>query len=141
MIVLDTNVISAAISDGTANEAVKQWLNAQRPAELFITSLSIQENLFGVEMMPDGKKKTRLLAAYNDVFALFNGRVLDFDTAAARVFSVAVSKAKKAGFNPTIVDSMIASIAVSRNMFVATRDIGPFNILMPGKVINPWDES
>lgn len=141
MIVLDTNIISAAISNDPRDLPVRKWLNTQVEAYLYVTSLSIHENFYGVEMMADGKRKQALLSAYQAIYDKFERRVLNFDSDAAITFSREVSKAQKTGSNLGLVDCMIASIAMSNSMLVATRDVTPFNILMPGKVINPWDLS
>lgn len=47
MIILDTNVVSEPLKP-LPNPEVVDWLNAQAPATLFITSISLAELLAGV---------------------------------------------------------------------------------------------
>lgn len=96
MILLDTNVISEAMSVAPAAQ-VRAWLDAQVAETLFISSITVAELLFGVGVLPAGKRKERLAAAVDDVLALFEGRILPFNTAAARHYADIAVKARAAG--------------------------------------------
>lgn len=51
MIILDTNVVSEPLKL-LPNPVVVDWLNAQTPASLFLTSINLAELLAGVDTMP-----------------------------------------------------------------------------------------
>src|ERR1700736_3902424 len=86
MIILDTNVLSEAFRP-SPSEGVLRWIGAQDPLNVFTTAMTQAEVLYGIEMLPAGKRRTRLLAAVEKALAdEFHGRVLPFDEDAARVF-------------------------------------------------------
>ncbi|MBV1696306.1 MAG: PIN domain-containing protein [Hyphomicrobiales bacterium] len=82
MIVLDTNVLSEEMRSAPDPKA-HAWLQAQNPATLFTTAITEAELLYGVAVLPDGKRKTDLATAARRIMALFAGRTLPFDRSAA----------------------------------------------------------
>ena len=82
MILLDTNVISEAIKP-MPHPSVRGWLDAQAAETLFLSSVTVAEMTFGIRMLPAGRRKQALEAVLAGVLALFAGRVLAFDEAAA----------------------------------------------------------
>src|SRR3546814_6600521 len=83
MIVLDTNVISEAIKP-EPNMAVQAWLDEQVAETLYLSSVTVAELLFGIGALPQGRRKDGLAKAIDGVLEIFEGRILPFDTAAAR---------------------------------------------------------
>lgn len=137
MIVLGSNIISEILKpEPSAN--VLHWLNQQAPDALFITAITIAENLLGVEAMPDGKRKAALRAAYEDLYANFQGRVLPYDEPAAREYSRIAAQAHRAGKGFPTPDGYIAAIASSRDMYIATRDTDPYLSVPSLRIIDPW---
>ena len=67
MIVLDTNLLSEAIKPAPS-DAVLRWLAAQAPHEVFATSITQAEILYGVELLPAGKRRDRMAAAVDKIF-------------------------------------------------------------------------
>ncbi|MDO6964408.1 type II toxin-antitoxin system VapC family toxin [Rhizobium alvei] len=137
MIVVDTNIISEPMRS-RPDPRVEQWLNDQPPATLFLTSVSQAELLVGVELVPDGQRKRAMFAQMEMLLdSLFGPRILPFTTEAARIYATAVAHARKNGFNTSMADGQIASIARVNGFSVATRDQAAFEALgVP--VINPW---
>ncbi|KPC50297.1 PIN domain-containing protein [Amantichitinum ursilacus] len=68
---------------------------------------------------------------------LFKGRVLPFDTNAARCYAELAVKAKAAGRGFPTPDGYIAAIAASRGFAVASRDTAPYEAALV-TVISPW---
>lgn len=136
MIVLDTNVISEAMKP-EPHPKVKAWLNAQAAESLYLSSITLAELQFGIATLTDGKRKTALLQALDGVVALFTGRILSFDQAAAIHYGSLAARARATGKGFPVPDGYIAAIAVSQGFKVATRDMSAFaaaNI----DAINPW---
>ncbi len=97
MIVLDTNVLSEALKPIPSDEVLR-WLAAQLASSVFTTTITMAEVLYGVEALPHGKRRTRLLAAVEKMFAeQFEGRILPFDEEAARLFARIVAACNTAG--------------------------------------------
>ncbi len=136
MIVLDTNVISEAMKP-EPNPAVRGWLNEQVAETLFLTSVTLAEMLFGIAVLPAGRRGTNLTRALDGLLVLFGDRVLPFDTDAARHHAALAVAARNAGRGFPTPDGYIAAIAASRGFIVASRDTSPFEA--GGiQVVNPW---
>lgn len=136
MILLDTNVVSEAMKP-QPDPAVRDWLDAQSAETLYLSSVTVAELLFGIGVLPDGQRKAKLTAAVDGLLALFDGRILAFDTAAAQHYADLAVRARAAGRGFPTPDGYIAAIAVARGFLVATRDVSAF---LAGNVptINPW---
>jgi predicted nucleic acid-binding protein len=136
MIVLDTNVISEAMKPNP-NPAVMAWLNGRPAEELSVTTITIAELLFGMAMLPDGRRRLALSGAYDRLMRVFEGRVLDFDQAAAQQYAVLASAARASGRPVPLPDGDIAAIAAAHSCSVATRNLSPFTACGL-VVIDPW---
>jgi hypothetical protein len=136
MIVLDTNVISAAMKPAP-DAAVRARLNDQVAETLYLSSVTLAELLFGIRALPAGKRKNMLDRTLNELLALFQDRVLPFDTDAARHYADLAVTAQNGGRGFPTPDGYIAAIATSRGFIVASRDISPFEAAGVA-VINPW---
>lgn len=137
MIVLDTNVISEAMKP-QPHSAVRAWLNDQAAETLYLSSVTLAELLFGIAALPSGKRKDMLALAVDGLLELFQGRVLPFDTDAARQYAELAVVARAAGLGFPTPDGYIAAIAVSRGFIVASRDTAPFQAAGV-TIINPWE--
>lgn len=125
MIVLDTNVVSEAMKP-EPDAAVRVWLNNQAAETLYLSSVTLAELLFGIRALPLGRRKHLLDEALNDLLSLFRGRVLPFDTEAARHYADLAVTAKQGGRGFPTPDGYIAAIAASRGFIVASRDVSPY---------------
>jgi toxin FitB len=137
MIILDTNVLSALMRS-KSEPAVVAWLNAQSSQSIWTTAVSLFEIEFGLATMPSGKKHNLLKAAFEAVVKQdLNGRVLNFDSAAAEQAAGIASKLQAAGRRGEIRDLMIGGITAAQNATLATRNTKDFvgaGILL----LDPW---
>jgi predicted nucleic acid-binding protein len=137
MIILDTNVVSEPLKP-LPKPNVLDWLNAQNPETLYLTTVTIAELLAGVEVMPAGRRRKKLDQALNaQMMPLFEGRILSFDQQAAQVFAQINASAQAAGNPISFADCAIAAIASARGFMLATRNVRDFkgtNI----EILNPW---
>jgi len=137
MIVLDTNVVSEAMKP-EPHPAVRAWLNAQAAQTLYLSSVTLAELLFGIAALPTGKRQDLLAKALDGVLALFQDRVLSFDTDAARHYAELAVMARASGRGFPTPDGYIAAIAASRGFIVASRDTAPFQAAGV-RIINLWE--
>jgi predicted nucleic acid-binding protein len=139
MIVLDTNVISELMrSNGSPN--VFAWASRHAPAELFTTAITEGEIFYGVELISRGKRRDELLAEAEGLFGEdFAGRVLAFDSHAARVYSKILARRRKLGRPMGYADAQIAAITQVHQAILATRDVVDFDH-SEIRVVNPWNE-
>lgn len=136
MIVLDTNVVSEAMKP-SADPAVTAWLNEQVAETLYLTCVTLAELLFGLGSLPAGRRRDVLTGVLESLLALFPGRILPFDTDAARHYARLAVTARLAGRGFPTPDGYIAAIASAHGFAIATRDTGPFEAAGLA-VINPW---
>lgn len=136
MIVLDTNVISEAMKQ-EANPAVRAGLNEQVAEILYLTSVTLADLLFGIAVLPAGRRGNTLTRALDGLLELFGDRVLPFDTDAARRHTVLAVAARNAGRGFPAPDGYIAAIAASRGFIVASRDTSPYEA-GGARVVDPW---
>ncbi len=140
MIVVDTNIVAEPIKP-RPDPSVMAWIDEQAIETLYLTATSLSELLYGVEILPGGKRKRGLRSALvQSLESLFATRILAFDRAAANVYAPLVASARSAGATVSVADGQIAAIATVHGYTVATRDAAPFEAAgVP--VINPWRAS
>ena len=126
MIVLDTNVVSELMCDNARPE-VLAWLDDRPTRELFVTAVTEAEVRTGITFLPEGRRRWGLGEAAERAFGgLFAGRVLPFDSEAARAYAEIASARHAGGRTSSQADGQIAAIARSRGMAVATRNVRDF---------------
>lgn len=137
MIILDTNVLSELLR-AAPDPAVLRWTASQPVDTLFTTAVTQAEMLYGVKLLPDGKRHQRLEEA---VAALleedFAGRVLPFDSDAAASYARIAAGRKRSGRPISQFDAQIAAIAQSKGGQLATRNVGDFEGC-DVYIVNPW---
>jgi toxin FitB len=136
--VLDTNVLSELMHSEPA-AAVFAWVSAQPRATLYATSVSKAEILYGIAVLPEGRRRLALVAAAEAMFADdFEGRVLPFDEVAAVHYAEIVATHRREGRPIEAFDAQIAATARVAGTELATRDTGDF----AGcglTLVNPWE--
>lgn len=138
MIVLDTNVISEPMR-ARPDAAVVAWLNEQPDTALFTTSVTVMELRFGLERLPEGKRKADLWEVLDFILSRLVGpRILPFDVAAATEAARIAAMAEAAGTPIGQADAQIAAVTRAHGFAIATRDVAPFETAGLA-VINPWD--
>jgi hypothetical protein len=139
VIVLDTNVISE-LAKPLPDLAVMAWADAQRRDQMHATAISEAEMLYGINLLPDGRRRRELdRAARAMLDVVLGGRVLPFDRAAAESFATLASARRRKGRPVGKADLQIAAIAHSRNArFIATRNTADFSD-SGTPLINPWE--
>ena len=140
MIILDTNVLSELMRPKPAPR-VSVWVAKQPTAELFTTSITEAEIFFGIELLIKGKRREGLLGAAEAMFAEdLGGRIVGFESDAARLFSKIAAHRRALGRPISHADAQIAAIARLRGAKLATRNIADF-IDCGIDLVNPWNGS
>ena len=137
--ILDTDILSEAVKPSPSAK-VLHWLAAQERQRVFTTAITKAEMLYGVELLPAGKRRTSLYSVINNIFEReFAGRVLAFDEIAAQIFAKIVAGRHRLGRPISQFDAAIAAIALSRNAVLATRNVADFTGCGID-VVDPWSE-
>jgi predicted nucleic acid-binding protein len=135
--ILDTNVVSEPML-ALPSAVVQTWWSQQQPGTLFITAVTVAEVLYGIELLPHGKRRAALLAGAELMFGkVLAGRVLPFDEDAARAFAAIAANRRGTGRPITDLDAQIAAIARSRGATLATRNTADFEGCGI-RLVNPW---
>jgi len=137
MIVLDTNVLSEPLRPSPSTK-VLDWMRSQPNTVLFTTTITEAELLYGIALLPRGKRRDLLKSVVERMFAVhLAGRVLSFDNAAARDYADIAAVRRRSGRPMSEPDARIAAIARSRGAELATRNVADF-AGCELEVINPW---
>lgn len=138
MTVLDTNVLSELMAPAPSSR-VLAWISRQRfTGELCLTTINVAEILYGIELLPKGKRRDGLLSEAEAMFAEdFAGRILPFDEQAARSFAKIAAERRLQGRPITEFDAQIGAIARANGAVLATRNTSDFENCGV-RLINPW---
>ena len=140
MIILDTNVLSA-LMQRTPQRAVLDWLDQQAPQSIWITSITLFESRFGLALLPPGRRRQTLQAAFELLLQEdLEQRVLPFDAAAAAEAASLAAKRQRAGRPVDMRDTQIAGIALACRASIATRNVRHFEGLSVA-VFDPWQSA
>ena len=138
MIILDTNVLSA-LMQSPAEPQVVSWLDDQSAESIWITSVTLFEARYGLELLPAGQRKTVLQARFEQILQDdLENRVLQFEANAASEAAVLAAARKARGRPVDMRDTFIAGIAMARRATLATRNIKHFDELTV-PVVSPWE--
>ena len=91
---------------------VLEWMRAEPASALFTTAITESEMLYGIALLPEGRRRQSLESVVDLIFAEdLAGRVLPFDSAAAREFADIAASRRRAGQPISEADARIAAIA------------------------------
>lgn len=117
--------------------AVQEWVRGHDARQLSTTAITVAEVGYGIERLPDGRRKELLRATAVEVFETFAEQVLPFDLAAAEQYALVVSQRDRLGLPVDGFDAQIAAICRVHGAPLATRNLADFE--QTGiEVINPW---
>jgi toxin FitB len=133
---LDTNIISN-VTKSTPSDLLVAWMAKQVDEDLFIASLTVAEIRRGVLEKPAGKRRDQLEAWFggpDGPQALFAGRVLPFDEAAALIWARLMAEGKARGRQWSALDTIIAAVAEANGCVVVTDNERDFDGI---QTVNP----
>jgi predicted nucleic acid-binding protein len=138
LIILDTNVISA-LMQRVPEPLVTEWLDRQPAESVWITGITLFEARLGLALLPKGRRQRTLETAFEQVLADdLEGRVLDFDRAAAEAAAQLAAERQRKGRTVDIRDTQIAGVVIARRAKFATRNVKHFADFN-AEIVNPWE--
>lgn len=139
MFVLDTNVVSELMRPAP-DAAVVAWVSAQPLPILYTTNVSQAEILYGLRLLPEGRRRARLEAAAEQMFAVdFAERILPFDQRAAGHYARIAAERRHRGSPISQFDAQIAAIVLTAGATLATANVRDFANCSV-KLVDPWRE-
>ena len=137
MIILDTNVLSALMRR-EPDPVVITWLDQQPAESIWLTSVTIFEVKFGIELMAPGRRREQLESAFARMLRDdLHYRVLHFDQSAAEEAATLTAQRQRAGKPVDFRDTAIAGIVLARRALLATRNLPHFRDLGVN-LVDPW---
>jgi predicted nucleic acid-binding protein len=126
---LDTNVISQRVKQ-TPHPGVLRWMKEMAPHNLFLSAITLTEIRFGIEEMPEGRRRTDLTHWLTvDLQHGFAGRILPVDERVAHEAGRLISIGKRNGATPELADALIAATARIHSLKLASLNTTHFKPL------------
>ncbi|MCF8211535.1 MAG: type II toxin-antitoxin system VapC family toxin [Rhodoferax sp.] len=137
MSILDTNVLSALMQSQVDSQVVA-WLDAHPADDFWITSITMFEARYGLDLMPAGQRKQLLQMRFERIVQDdLQNRVLGFESSAANAAAELAAERKVVGCPVGMRGTFVAGIALARQATLATRNVRHFDDLQV-PVLNPW---
>jgi predicted nucleic acid-binding protein len=136
---LDTNIISE-LRRAKPERKVVAFVAGQPLERLYVSSVTLAEIRFGIELLPDA----RLRAGLNDwlvhkVRPMFEQRILPVSEDVMFKWRLLVEDGRKAGHTFSQPDLIIAATALQHGLTVVTRDTADYEkARVP--LFNPWSD-
>jgi predicted nucleic acid-binding protein len=136
---LDTNVISEWVKP-RPDPHVIAWLEEIDEDRTFLSVASFAEIRRGIEMLTDGRRRSRLAAwLAEELPSRFEGRILPIDRDVGETWGVLMVRGKKAGVTLGSLDAFFAATAEAHSLTLVTRNTKDFAALgIP--LLDPWQQ-
>lgn len=135
---LDTNIISELTSK-KPNIAVLDFINSLDEEDVFLSVITIGEIKAGIENVKDIEKKEKLSNwLINNLLNKFQTRIIAIDIDIMLAWGLINSKLKNIGKPLPILDSIIGSTCICKNLILITRNEKDFQKLNI-EIINPYN--
>ena len=136
-VLLDTNVVSELMRKAP-DPTVAVWAAGHRLENLFFSAVGEAELRYGAAILRTDQRRETLVSDIERMLGEgFEGRVLPFDSGAARAYADIAARRRSTGRAVAPADCQIAAIARSRRMAVATRNVRDFDDAGV-EVVDPW---
>ncbi|MDR3019909.1 MAG: type II toxin-antitoxin system VapC family toxin [Treponema sp.] len=133
---LDTNVISE-LQKSKCSQNVRSFLETIQWDDAYLSVITIGELCYGIEKLPDGKKKHELsIWLYTKMPEWFAGRIVELDTETLLEWG---RLRARTGRTLPIADSLLAAQAITNHLFLVTRNIKDFDGIEGINLLNPWE--
>lgn len=135
---LDTNVLSE-IRRKKPHRKVAAFVGKQRLELLYVSTVTLAEIRFGIELVTDANRRAELNAwLTHKVRPLFEQRVLDVSEDVLFKWRLLVEEGRKSGHTYSQPDLFIAATALHHGLTVVSRDTREYK-QAGAAVFNPWE--
>jgi predicted nucleic acid-binding protein len=132
---LDTCVLSEGVKS-PPDDLVIRWIRSTPEKEQFTSVVAVAELKFGIEVMPQGRRRTQLDDWFRETLRpSLADRVIPFDENCAMVWASLRVRSP----NARLADSQLAATALAHGLTLVTRNVRDFRFAgLP--VFNPWSK-
>ena len=132
---LDTNALAEPVRSAPAAAFLKRF--RANDTKLAIASVTLHEALYGVERLPDGKRKEGLRQYMREVVTKMSA--LPYDAKAAEWHARERARLDAAGRTMPYADGQIAAVAVVNALALVTANVRDFRHVEGLRVENWWE--
>ncbi len=133
---LDTCIISE-LRKPNPDKNVLAWFQMCAEDMLYLSTVTLGELRYGIDLLPAGKRKVALLTWYEQICLSYAGHIIDVTLPVFERWGSLRALRKKSGLPLAMADGLIAASAIANNTSVVTRNISNFTGLGVD-LINPW---
>jgi len=138
MIIFDTNLVSELMKPAPAS-IVEGWVRALDKADVAVSTITLFEIRYGINLLPKSAKRQRLEMTYREIqYAELFGRLLPFVPPTAECAGEICARRRRMGRPVEIPDCLIAGHVLEHQAVLATRNIRDFDGVGLS-LINPWE--
>lgn len=137
---LDTNILSE-LRRPRPEPKVIAFIKAKPLDALFVSSVTLAEIRFGIELVADAGRRAELSDwLVHKVRPMFEQRVLPVSEDVMFKWRLLVEEGRKAGHTYSQPDLIIAATALEHDLMIVSRDVSEYRrARVP--FLNPWEES
>jgi predicted nucleic acid-binding protein len=117
--------------------AFAAWFQRCDEDLLYLSAITLGELRFGIDLLPDGKRKQELLTWYADVCLSYRGSIVSPSLAACERWGIMRAQRRRDGSPLSMADGLIAAIVRTEGMTLVTRNTDDFYGLGID-LLNPW---
>lgn len=138
-VLLDTCVLSE-LNKPQPLQAVCSAIELLQDEQIFLSCITIGEIQKGVDLLPEGKRKTDLRKWLVGLEQNYENRILPITTETTKLWGELTANAQKKGLVLAVADGLIAATAIGHGLKLITRNVKDFE--MTGvQLFNPWNEA
>ena len=134
---LDTCAISE-LRKPSPSPSFMAWFGDCDERLLYLSSVTLGELRYGIDVLADGKQKNDLLTWYSKLCLCYKGHILIPTLEICEQWGVMRARRRVAGRPLGMADGLIAATALNSGMAIVTRNTKDFNGLGV-ELINPWE--
>ncbi len=134
---LDTNVLSE-LPKPRPNPNVLSYLSGRALSSLFISTVAIAENRYGILMAAEDRRPSLETKLASEVRTSFDGRILYLTESILVRWRVLLEQGRRLDRTYSQPDLLIAATALEHDLTLVTRNVRDFEDIEGLRLLNPW---